>query len=120
MLLLALSFVAGVLTVLSPCTITLLPVVVGSSLAGGTNWRRAFTVTAALAVSVVVATLALKVSTSFVMVPESFWRWLSGGIITLFAFSLLAPELWERVPGTAKLYSASNRAVGEGYRRGGF
>lgn len=120
MLLFVLSLVAGVLTVLSPCTLTLLPVVVGSSLAGGTNWRRALTVTVALAISVVVATLALKVSASFVAVPESFWRWLSGGIIAFFALSLLAPELWERVPGIAKLYGASNRAVGEGYRRGGF
>ena len=66
MILLLLSLLAGVLTVLAPCTISLLPVIVGGSLSGGQSFRRALVVTGSLGVSVILFTLLLKVSTAFI------------------------------------------------------
>ena len=81
MILLLIAFVAGALTALAPCTISLLPVIVGGSLSGGTSVKRAFVVVVSLGVSVILFTLALKVSTAFINVPQEFWQYLSGGII---------------------------------------
>jgi cytochrome c biogenesis protein CcdA len=120
MTLLFISFVAGILTVLAPCILPLLPVIVGGSIEGGTaSRRRAFIIVASLGVSLVAFTLLLKASTVFIMVSPSFWTYLSGGIVALFGLTLLFPGLWERIPGVAWLNRDSNKLLSAGYRRGG-
>lgn len=116
MTLLIISFLAGTLTVLAPCVLPLLPVVVGSSLSGRSK-STPYIVVGSLAASVVAFTYLLKVSTIFIMVPESFWTYLSGGILTMFGITLVFPGLWEKIPGLAKLSSSSNKMMGAGYQR---
>jgi len=116
MTLLVVSFIAGVLTVLAPCVLPLLPVVIGSSLSGRSR-ATPYIVVGSLAVSVILFTYLLKVSTAFIMVPPEFWTYLSGGILALFGLTLLFPALWERLPGVAKLSSSSNKLVGAGYQK---
>lgn len=115
------SFLAGVLTVLTPCVLPLLPVVIGSSLSGqsapGRSRFAPYIVVGSLAFSVVLFTYLLKVSTAFIMVPSQFWTYLSGGILVFFGTTLLAPALWEHVPGIAKLQIGSNKLIGTGYRQ---
>src|SRR4051812_8480642 len=94
MALLIIAFLAGILTVLAPCVLPLLPVIVGGSLSGEKIHRhKALTVTLSLGVSVIVFTLLLKVSTLFIHIPESLWMWISGGIIILFGLTILFPSL---------------------------
>ena len=119
MVLLVISFIAGILTVLAPCVLPLLPVIVGGSLAGGSR-RRAYTITASLALSIVAFTLLLKASTAFISVPEEIWRQLSGGIILLFGVLLLFPSLWTALPGINALSRSSNKLLAAGYQRGSF
>ena len=57
MLLFLIAFIAGVLTVLAPCVLPLLPVIVGGSVSGGVNRARAYTVALSLGVSVILFTL---------------------------------------------------------------
>ncbi len=116
MTLLFVSFIAGVLTVLAPCVLPLLPVVVGSSASGRSRWTP-YIVVASLACSIILFTFLLKVSTIFIMVPEIFWTSLSGGILTIFGITLLFPGLWERLPGMAKFSADSNKLLGTGYQR---
>jgi cytochrome c biogenesis protein CcdA len=71
MLLLAISLLAGLLTVLAPCTISLLPVIVGGTLSGGSSTRRVVVVTLSLGVSVIAFTLLLKASTALINVPQN-------------------------------------------------
>lgn len=94
--LLVLSFVAGILTVLAPCILPLLPVIIGGSLADKSIVRPTV-ITASLAVSVVVFTLLLKATTAFIEIPQIFWTYFSGGIILLFALSLLFPFTWAKL-----------------------
>jgi cytochrome c biogenesis protein CcdA/thiol-disulfide isomerase/thioredoxin len=115
MLLFFISLFAGFLTVLAPCTISLLPVIVGGSLAGGSSFRRALVVTASLGVSVVLFTLLLKASTAFINVPQSFWEIFSGVIITFLGFTILFPDLWDRIPIIGKLNRSSNKVLGQGF-----
>jgi cytochrome c biogenesis protein CcdA len=121
---LVVSFIAGVLTVLAPCILPLLPVVIGASAVSGAADSGAgrsratpYVVVASLAVSVILFTYLLKASAAFVDIPQTVWTDISGGILTFFGLTLLFPSLWERIPGVAALSRESNLAVGTGYRK---
>lgn len=119
MALLIVSFIAGVLTVLAPCILPLLPVVIGSSASGRSKWTP-YIVVASLAASIIVFTYLLKASTAFIMVPPQFWSYLSGGILLAFGLTLVFPSLWERLPGLSRISVASNKLVGEGHKKKSF
>lgn len=106
MTLLIVSFIAGVLTVLAPCVLPLLPVILGGTVAGAGDRRRPFIIIAALAVSVLVFTLLLKGGTALISVPPSVWAYISGGILVIFGLSLVFPDAWARlvlkIPGHTK------------------
>ena len=120
MILFLLSLLAGGLTVLAPCTIALLPVIVGGSINGEHSLKRALVVTGSLGVSVIVFTLLLKVSTSLIAIPQSFWQLLSGGIILTLGLTMLFPSLWERVSFVGLLNRSSNRLLATGYKKQSF
>jgi cytochrome c biogenesis protein CcdA/thiol-disulfide isomerase/thioredoxin len=110
------SFIAGLLTVLAPCILPLLPVVVGSSAAARSRLTP-FVVVGSLAVSVILFTFVLKVSTAFIAIPPYVWTIISGGVLVLFGLTLVFPVIWESIPGVAKLSSSGNKLVGKGYQR---
>lgn len=113
---LLISFIAGVLTVLAPCILPLLPVVVGAS-ASARSRATPYIVVGSLALSIIVFTYLLKASTALVMIPQEVWSYLSGGILTLFGLSLVFPQLWESIPGLSRLSSGSNQLLGAGYQK---
>jgi peptide methionine sulfoxide reductase msrA/msrB len=112
------SFLAGVLTVLAPCILPLLPVVIGASEPGARGLsRRALIVIGSLALSIVVFTLLLKASTLLITIPPAFWTWFSGGVLAGLGFTLLFPYVWAKLPLVSKLSRSSNRALGQGYQK---
>ncbi len=114
MTLLLISFLAGVLTVLAPCILPLLPVIVGGSLTGEKIHRnKALTVVLSLGASVIIFTLLLKVSTVFINIPQSLWMWISGGIIVLFGIVTVFPNLLN----LSKLNMASNKVMTDGMKK---
>lgn len=110
------SFVAGALTVLAPCILPLLPVVIGSSAAGRSR-STPYIVVGSLALSIIVFTFILKVSTAFIMIPPYVWSYISGGILGLFGLTLVFPSLWESIPGLARVSASANKAMGAGYQK---
>ncbi len=90
------AFLAGILTILAPCVLPVLPVVLAGS-AGEDRKNYPALVTASLAVSVVLFTVVLKVSTLFVNVPPSFWTGVSGGIVLFLGLTYLFPHAWTRI-----------------------
>lgn len=125
MLLFIISFVAGIITVLSPCVLTLLPIIVGGAIARGSNdaekqsfWRP-LRVAAGLVVSVIFFTLLLKASTSLLSVPVAVWSLLSGGIIVLLGANMLFPDIWKRLPGVSRLNIAANQSLGGSLKQKG-
>lgn len=120
MILFFLSLLAGLLTVLAPCTISLLPVIVGGSVGGGQNIKRALVVTGSLGASVILFTFLLKVSASLVSIPQSFWQMLSGGIIFAIGLTMVFPALWDRLSFTGALNRGSNRVLAVGYQKKNF
>lgn len=93
---LPLSFLAGILTILAPCVLPVLPIIIGGSIAENHNPWRPVIITLSLAGSIVFFTLILKATTALIAIPPSFWKFFSGGIILAFALSLLLPTLWAK------------------------
>jgi cytochrome c biogenesis protein CcdA/thiol-disulfide isomerase/thioredoxin len=92
------SLAAGLLTVLAPCVLPLLPVILGGSVVRGDRDRwRPFVITGSLVASLVVFTVLLKASTVFIKVDPRVWTYLSGGIVVVLGVSMLFPGLWPRV-----------------------
>lgn len=96
MFLLLVSFIAGVLTILAPCVLPVLPIIIGGTLQNGAK-RNPYLITAALAGSIVIFTLLLKFSTAFIDIPQSFWSAVSGGIIIVFGLASLFPLQWQKI-----------------------
>ena len=112
----AIAFIAGVLTVLAPCILPLLPVVIGSS-ASGRSKATPYIVVASLGASIILFTFLLKASTAFISIPQSFWTFLSGGILAFFGVTLLFPKVWESIPGLSKATIRSNKLLGSGHQK---
>lgn len=112
------SILAGIFTVLAPCILPLLPVVIGASEAGGRRISsRALVVIGSLSASVVLFTLLLKATTLLIDIPQIFWSWFSGSIVILVGIAIVFPSLWARVPYVNRLSVLSNKAVGSGYQK---
>lgn len=90
------SFVAGFFTVLAPCILPLLPVILTGSLTGAGRYRRILIIILGLTISVIVFSLLLKATTSLLGVPQIVWQLLSGGILILFGLVMFFPILWEK------------------------
>ena len=112
------SILAGVLTVLAPCILPLLPIVIGASEAGNHKIsKRATTVITSLSFSVILFTLLLKASTLFIDIPQSFWAGFSGTLLFLVGIVMIFPEIWNKISFINKLNLSSNKIVGEGYKK---
>lgn len=99
------SFIAGVLTVLAPCVLTLLPVILGGTVGERNKWRP-LVIAGSLGLSVIVFTLLLKGTTSFFPIPDVFWRYLSGGLILFFGITMLLPGIWNKISTILKLHKS--------------
>jgi cytochrome c-type biogenesis protein len=117
------SFAAGLLTVLAPCVLPLLPVIVGGTAArtdaGPTRHSRPFIIAISLAVSVVTFTLLLKASTVLLGVPLWVWALVSGGLVAVIGVTMLAPATWDRVVLATGVQSWSGRALARTHERRG-
>lgn len=111
------SFIAGILTVLAPCILPLLPVIIGGSSLQrngekGLSLKRPIVIIASLIVSIVVFSLLLKATTALLGVPTVVWAIISGGIVLLFGINLLFPVLWEKLMVVTGLTTVTSRLMG--------
>jgi len=117
MTLLLISFVAGVLTVLAPCILPLLPVIVGGSVSDARSRIKPYVITGSLAVSVVLFTLILKVSTDLLHVPPSVWQWVAGGILIIFSVTMIFPRAWAKLAHRTGAEKKSNTWLAKASKR---
>jgi cytochrome c biogenesis protein CcdA/thiol-disulfide isomerase/thioredoxin len=87
------SFLAGILTVLAPCVLPLLPIIIGGSVEGK-NKSGPYIITASLAVFITLFTILLKASTLLLNLDPVIWKYVSGGLVLVFGFTYLFPDLW--------------------------
>lgn len=91
------SFLAGVLTILAPCVLPVLPVIIGGSISEGRSWLRAVIITVSLAASLIFFTLILKLSSALLSIPPEVWKYISADIIIFFGVITLFPTLWDHL-----------------------
>lgn len=113
MLLLLVAIIAGVLTILAPCVLPVLPVVIGGSISSKKEKRRPYIIAASLALSIIGFTLLLKVSTILVNLSPSVLNWISGGLLLTLGLVTLLPELWEKLVVYLNWQAASQRFLGK-------
>src|SRR6188768_3487064 len=93
LILLAIGFVAGIVTALSPCVLPVLPIV----LAGGATGRRPVAIVAGIVVSFTVFTLSAAWLLDLLGLPQDLLRNLAIGLLLLMALTLLVPKAGEVV-----------------------
>jgi len=115
MFLLAGAFIAGVLTVLAPCVLPLLPVIIGGSIAGDTkDKRRPFLIALSLAVSLIVFTVLLKATALLIHVPPQVFTYISGGIIVALGLATLFPFAYTRLVAALGIEHRTQSLLGKG------
>ena len=107
MVLLFISFLAGVLTVFTPCVLPILPVVLGGSLTQKDKLRP-YVIVASLGISIFLFSLLLKASTLLIDVSPNFWKVFSGGLVLGLGIVTIFPKLWESVSEKIGLSQSSN------------
>ncbi len=95
MILFFISFISGVLTILAPCVLPVLPVILGSSATPGRG--RAWRIISSFAVSIFAFTLLLKASTALIDIPPTFWKGVSAAILVGYGLITFFPSWWEKL-----------------------
>lgn len=109
------AFVAGMLTVLAPCVLPLLPVIIGGSVSGDTkNYQRPIVITASLAISLFVFTLLLKATTVLIGVPPESFAYISGAIIVLLGVFTLLPGVYAKIINTLGIEQRAQKTLSKG------
>lgn len=116
MVVLLLTFIAGFLTVLAPCILTLLPVIVGGGFRETADKKRPYIVAASLVVSLFIFTLLLKASTILITIDPMVWAVVSGCIIIALGLVMLFPDKWDSFVGKTGLQARSQRFLGKAGR----
>lgn len=125
MTLLFIAFLAGILTVLAPCVLPLLPIILGGNAARTADTkaytlRRAVVISLSLAVSVVVFSLLLKATTALLGIPQQIWQLLSGVIVFALGLNYLFPSIWLRLTLASGLSKKSNEALYQRSNKSGY
>lgn len=94
MIIFIISFVAGVLTILAPCVLPVLPVILWWTL-NESNYKRIGTIILSFVISIIAFTFLLKISTAFISIDQQVWKIISGLILIWFGAISLFPELRE-------------------------
>ena len=113
MTLLVISFIAGVLTVLAPCILPLLPVIVGGSVSDTRSKWKPYIITGSLAASIVIFTLIIKIGTDFLDIPQGVWVWVAGGILFVFSLTMIFPRFWAKIAHKTGVEKRSNQWLGK-------
>ncbi len=91
LILLAIGFVAGIVTALSPCVLPVLPIV----LAGGATGRRPLAIVAGIVASFTIFTLFAAWLLDLLGLPQDVLRNVAIALLLLVALSLLVPKVGE-------------------------
>lgn len=118
MTLLFISLLAGILSVLAPCIIAIIPLLIGYS-AEKKNIARAVRVVVGLSASIFIFSILLKSSTLLISISADTWQMISGIIIIMFGVSGLFPNQWERLSGKLRLQQLSAKGQGKALKQGG-
>ncbi|MDQ2808799.1 MAG: cytochrome c biogenesis protein CcdA, partial [Chloroflexota bacterium] len=94
-LLLIFTFLAGVLTILAPCTLPMVPLVLGAATGGGR--ARPLGIVTGLAVSFTLFSVVLAAALDALGLTTTALRGIAVAVLAVFGFALLWPALGHRI-----------------------
>jgi cytochrome c-type biogenesis protein len=110
------AFIAGILTVLAPCVLPLLPIIIGGSVSVNEKYKkRPIIIAASLAISLIVFTLLLKATTLLINIPPNSINYFSGGIIVLLGLVTLFPGIYALIIAKLGIEQRTQKILGKGY-----
>jgi cytochrome c-type biogenesis protein len=112
MILLLVAFIAGMLTVLAPCVLPVLPVILGRTAIQRGKYTP-YVVILSLSLSLLLFTLGVKTTQFFVEVPPVVWTLLGGGLLFLTGAYMLFPRLSLQ---NSTFERSATQTVGKGVR----
>jgi cytochrome c biogenesis protein CcdA/thiol-disulfide isomerase/thioredoxin len=118
LLLIGFAFLAGVVTVLSPCILPVLPVVLSGGISGGKS--RPWGVITGFIVSFTVFTLTLSTLVQALGLNPDVLRWVSAGLIAVFGIVLIVPAFKDAFLAWTTRLVTRNSAVRPGKPKGGY
>ncbi len=111
------AFIAGLLTVVAPCVLPLLPIIIGGSVSGNTtNKKRPLVIAASLAISLILFTLLLKVTTIFISIPPKTFTYFSGSIIIVLGILTLFPLFYATAMAKIGFEKRSQQLLSKGFK----
>lgn len=116
--LLIVSFLAGILTVLAPCVVSIIPILLARS-ADGKKARNPGWLIFGLSLSIIVFTVLLKATTVLISIPPQVWQVISGGIIIAFGIVTIFPSIWEWVVLKTRLIFGVQKVMGDAAQKHG-
>lgn len=119
MTLLFASFIAGVLTILAPCILPVLPVIIGSTAVHAKHYTRVVVIIGSLCASVVLFTLLLKGSTILLGVPQSLWQFISAAILIGLGAVYIYPKAWDYLSLRSNASLNAQRSLSNANQRSG-
>lgn len=117
MTILLVSFLAGILTILAPCVLPILPIILGSSIQE--DKYRPYIIIVSLSISVIIFSLLLKATTIFIGFDQRILVILSGFIIFFFWIITLFPNLWKDISNSLWFETWSNQLLWESAKKTG-
>lgn len=113
------SFIAGMITVLAPCVLPLLPIIIGGSISGKVqDKKRPLIIAASLAVSLILFTVLLKATTLFINIPPETFTIISGVILIVLGIALFFPNIYDAVIIKFNLQAKSQQLLGKAGGKG--
>ena len=107
MFLACIVILAGILSVLAPCVLPVLPIILAGSI-GEEGKKTPLIIIGSLVLSIIVFTVLLKASTVFIMVPPDVWTYISAGLIIFLGLVYVFPDAWARISEAIGLEKSSS------------
>jgi len=90
------SFLAGILTILAPCALPMIPVICGRWLESESR-KRIFVILWSFVLSIIAFTLLLKISAVCAGIDNQVWKMISASILILFGLFMIFPFIWDTI-----------------------
>jgi len=117
MTLLIISFFAWVLTILAPCVLPLLPIILWASATDAKDKYRPYIIIASLWFSIIVFSLLLKASTIFIWIDPIVWKIFSWAILIIFWIITIFPNLWKDFSTKIWFSDKSNKKLSSSWQK---
>ena len=111
------AFIAGMLTVLAPCILALLPIIIGGSVQGDAkDKKRPIVIAISLALSILFFTLVLKASSLLIAIDPKTITYISGSIIIAVGLLTLFPSFYAKLLIKLGIEHRAQSALGKSFQ----